>query len=244
MTKKLLFSLTILISSVLFVSCTANSPTNNETTVEEEPDSEDVKEELNSIEEENSSEDELEKSVEYEGKIFERVYNLENNKEIYYALNEPILIISDGEYQLLNTLPEDDFPSCPQLSPNKENIVYIAPFEFELDGNVYIYNLEEEKLDILIQVQDENGTTAKVVTWLDDNRLLVIIGSSNGTITKGGDLFMFDIDTGDLELIKNVDLPQEITDVKIINDEVVIDIIEWDDTFQSFTTEEMVLDIQ
>lgn len=57
----------------------------------------------------------------------------------------------------------------------------------------------------------------KKLQWLDDKNLLVIIGYGFGTITKGGDLFIVNIDTGSTySVYKTQDDKKEITDVEKI----------------------------
>lgn len=59
----------------------------------------------------------------------------------------------------------------------------------------------------------------KRLRWLDEKNLLVTIGYGFGTITKGGDLFVVNIDTGNTySVYKTQDDKKEIVDVDIILD--------------------------
>lgn len=61
----------------------------------------------------------------------------------------------------------------------------------------------------------------KKLQWWDDKNLLVTIGYGFGTITKGGDLFIVNIDTGSAySVYKTQDDKKEVTDVeKVLNND-------------------------
>lgn len=179
-----------------------------------------------------------EEVLEYNDALFKVVYELGNSKKIYYSDSRIILIKTVEEYKQLNDINiNDGFASFPVLSPNKKNIAYISPFEFELYGSVYIYNIEDELNGKVVQVDLDKSDTAKVVKWLDDDRLLVIIGFGTGTVSKGGDLYLYNKISNKTTLIKAVEGKKEIIDFKIAEDRVILEIITWDDDYREYVSE-------
>lgn len=175
---------------------------------------------------------------EHNDESFEIAYELPNSQKIYYS-KARIILISKGEgYKALNN-PDinDGFASFPKLSPDKKNIAYISPFEFELYGNVYIYNIEDDVNNKVVQVDYDKSDTAKVVKWLDDDRLLVIIGFGDGTVSKGGDLYLYNRLSNKTTLIKEVENKKEIVDFEIADDRIILEIITWDEDCREYTTE-------
>ena len=212
----------------------------------------DLQNETNNVNQEDGDNTDEEKDVvgenketiEYEDQIYERVGEAKGNKVIYYSENRTILIKSEGGYNKINQVENNGFASLPQLSPNKENIAYISPYEFELNGEIYIHNLENNKNEKLIQVNKDKDEAAKVVKWLDDERLLIIIGCGTGTVNIGGDFYTYNIKNKELKLIMDVEGSKQITDVNIIEKKVVLDVITWDENFTEYTTEQVTVNVE
>ncbi|AZV58702.1 DUF4652 domain-containing protein [Clostridium sp. AWRP] len=51
------------------------------------------------------------------------------------------------------------------------------------------------------QIENNAKLSPKYLEWADDKNLLVVIGYSSGSISKGGDLYMLNVDTGDNEIL-------------------------------------------
>ncbi|MCK8825912.1 DUF4652 domain-containing protein [Fuchsiella alkaliacetigena] len=172
--------------------------------------------------------------LEYEGKVYNKSYQVAAST-IYYSDERSILVKRAEELTLLNDINKDEFASYPVLAPDQKKFAYISPFEFELKGDVYLYDIENETSNKIIKVGVEKNDTAKVIKWLDNERLLTIIGFGVGTVSRGGDLYLYDLKTEQLSLIKEAEKPyEEIVDVHINEKEITVDIIEWDDQFMEF----------
>lgn len=78
-----------------------------------------------------------------------------------------------------------------------------------------------------IFVKDSNGTTSSFeitnnnkispiyIEWLDNKNLFVIIGSAQGTVSKGGNLYLLDVTTGKLSsVLQPTDKKQQIMTAK------------------------------
>lgn len=51
------------------------------------------------------------------------------------------------------------------------------------------------------EISGNNKISPRNIEWADDENLLVVIGSSQGTISKGGNLYMINVNTGETSLV-------------------------------------------
>ncbi|HEY9059746.1 MAG TPA: DUF4652 domain-containing protein [Pseudobacteroides sp.] len=180
--------------------------------------------------------------LEHYGMVYNKLYELPNNKQIYYNDYKNILFKSGDNHILLNNTGKDESASSsPVLSPNRKNIAYISPYEFELNGNVYVFDTDTEIAKKVIQVDIKQEDSAKVVKWLDDDRLLVIIGYGKGTVSRGGNLYLYNLKTDELKTLKRADEKEEIVDVNTGKGELLLDVITWDEEFIKYTTKQVRL---
>jgi len=138
-------------------------------------------------------------------------------RSIFIAKNEIISILS-GELS-----------SYPEFSPNKSKMAYIDSFDFETIGNVYIYDFATEENSKITDFEYGQSDTSKAVEWLNNENLLLIIGFAYGTITQGGDLYLYDLEEGTLNLLLESEGLMEIKDVKIIDDKIILSKVIWKD---------------
>ncbi|GAE07371.1 hypothetical protein [Paenibacillus sp. JCM 10914] len=57
---------------------------------------------------------------------------------IYAGEGPEIIIIQDGERTVISSI--DDYASKPLIAPDGQRLTYIAPFEFEMPGEVWLYD--------------------------------------------------------------------------------------------------------
>jgi len=177
--------------------------------------------------------------LDFDSNTYNKLYELPNDKQIYYSEYKSILFKSGEKLTLLNDINKDEFASSPVLSPDKKNIAYISPYEFELNGNVYIFDTDNETAKKAIQVDIKKEDSAKVVKWLDNDRLLVIIGYGKGTVSRGGNLYLYNIKTNELKAVKEVSEMEEIVDVNVGTEGTIIDIITWNEEHTEFKTKQV-----
>ncbi|QXE19064.1 DUF4652 domain-containing protein [Clostridium sp. 001] len=80
------------------------------------------------------------------------------------------------------------------------------------------------------KIENNAKLSPKYLEWADDKNLLVVIGYSNGSISKGGDLYMLNVDTGDNEiLIKMPSKKQQIMSAEKNGDIVNLKVNVYDD---------------
>lgn len=61
------------------------------------------------------------------------------------------------------------------------------------------------------EISDNKKISPLFITWVEDKKLLVVIGSSQGTVSKGGNLYLLDINTGKISpVLQTPDKKQQI----------------------------------
>jgi hypothetical protein len=125
----------------------------------------------------------------------------------------------------------DGVPSRPAVAPDLRKFAYIDALAWEDLGEVYMYDIEKGQSELIIKQNKDikEQYTPKVLTWLDNRRLLVIIGYAYGTVTAGGDLYLYNVDKGKLELVLTPGDDEEISDIKVNKDKVIITYAKWDE---------------
>lgn len=110
-------------------------------------------------------------------------------------------------------------------------------------GAIYINYKKGSKYLISIKNNQEQ-ITPKIAEWFDNNHLLVIVGNAYGTITRGGQLYMVDVNSLKVIPVYLTDnLKKEVTAVNRTNDGYKLSInIYDDDEYIKCHTEEVFLD--
>lgn len=129
---------------------------------------------------------------------------------------------------------EKNYPSEPKFSPNKKSAVYIAPLEWETIGRVYIYDLENNKKNVLIEPPNKN-LVPKEAVWIDNENLALILGESFGTVSIGGDIFTYNISSNNLKRMTNFKQIVQITSLEIKENTIIAKGIEYiDDNYLEY----------
>lgn len=147
-----------------------------------------------------------------------------------------IVIASEKEESVICSKP---YCAPPVVSPDGNKIAYIDNLTWEELGDVYLYDLEKRKSELIIN-QDKDikdQYTPKVLCWLDNNRLLAIIGFAYGTVSVGGELYLYDVEQGKLSLALEPGEQEEIRDIKVGKDEVTVEYAKFDEEWIKSTAE-------
>ncbi len=145
----------------------------------------------------------------------------------------PHIIKSNEEYYLITSQREgDNFTSRPVVSPDEKNIAFLTPYEFETISNVSIFSTTDMTNKNITYLDYSQDMSFKSVNFLDNENLLVVIGAAYGTISWGGELYLLNINTEELTLIREVANDNEqIIEAKLVDDKISLEIIIWDDNF-------------
>ncbi|MBT2605634.1 DUF4652 domain-containing protein [Bacillus sp. ISL-53] len=88
-----------------------------------------------------------------------------------------------------------------KLKINNNKIMFIKPYEFELQGEVYMGDLNDLNNIRKLTIPIGSDESIKDIAWLDNDRILLIIGYNWGTVAIGGNLYKYDLHSEKLELI-------------------------------------------
>lgn len=176
--------------------------------------------------------------------IFDYVGTFKNGDDLYveayrYYMQDAaweMVLAKDGEIIKIF----DGLPSRPKFNKDRTKILYVDELQFEVVGNVTIYDSTTDQVTQLTHYDyGPEQTTVKDVEWFTEDKILCIVGFSTGTISQGGDLYLYDL-KGDqlkpLELESIIsewtDKAYEIADVYLADGVMELTLIEWtDDNF-------------
>lgn len=162
--------------------------------------------------------------------------------KLKYDYDEQIIYVEseDGTREVI----EDDFPSEPVISPDHSKAVYISPFEWECIGKLYLFDLIAAEKKVLIDPVDDTNVPKEVI-WISDDKLAVIMGFGHGTVSIGGNVFVYDISTGDIEKLTDYDQKIQITGINLRDKKLQLEGIKYTDEhfleFEKFTEERFFL---
>lgn len=123
---------------------------------------------------------------------------------------EILYIYPNGKKEII----DNDFASKPVYSPNGKQVVFISPLEWETIGKIYMYDLDIHKKSILVEFDDEKFVPKDVV-WLDEGNLALILGMAFGTISIGGDIYIYNIENKKFQRITEVEHRIQYTSLEV-----------------------------
>lgn len=134
--------------------------------------------------------------------------------KLEYDYDEQVIYVKreNGSKEIL----EDEFPSEPVISPDKTRAAYISPLEWETLGSLYMYDLLSEEKSTLV-VPNVEQHIPKVVQWLDNHKLIVIIGYAYGTVAIGGNAFIYNLGNQELIQLTHYSMHTQFVEIKIDN---------------------------
>lgn len=170
---------------------------------------------------------------------------LMDESELIYRSNESggmrlISYIKNNKEKLIN----DNGPSEPVINSSKDKVAFIDNYYWEAIGNVWVFDVNKEKSEIIIKSATGDQQKPKSLTWYDDNKLLVVIGYAYGTVSVGGNLYIYDFDTKELSLIIMADINTEIIDAEIVADGVKVNYAKFNENMTEYEVESEIISIE
>lgn len=178
--------------------------------------------------------------------------HLNDGSEIYYLseglyfkieLVSEIIIKKNESYHLV----EKGALSVPTISPSGDKIAFVSGVGFEANGTINIYQDDQlsQVMSDDLEKKQEQSRTVKSCEWLDDNRLISIIGFDTGTVTQGGDVYFINTETGDLKLVIDTKDGKEVVLLTYEDDLLNYEVVTWIDSgYMYYTYETYQLDIR
>jgi hypothetical protein len=139
------------------------------------------------------------------------------------------------------TEPNDPNPWIP--SPNGDKEVMLEGYgEFESVGTIVLKNMGNNKME---NVDFNHGRqwTPKKIEWYDNDSLLMIIGMTHGTVTRGGDVYHLNLNTLELTPVIELSDREEVADFKIDGSQLIYDVFIHDEDYNGGYQETRTLDL-
>ena len=159
-------------------------------------------------------------------------------KNVIYPENEPPFIQikkGDGVETISNV---DEYPSRPEISSDKLKMAYIAPFEFEMAGDVWLYiSSSGDNRKIIFKEEFGADKSAKKLLWVDNDHLFVLVGNKVGTISSNREIYLYDMSSNKTKSVLKVGENQDIEEITIYEKSVVLNIATYNHDFSDHTNE-------
>lgn len=166
---------------------------------------------------------------------------LVHDKSVFYPKEGPKSIKIVRDETEITISGQEEYPSPPDISPDKLRLAYISPFEFELAGEVFVYTVEKDSPEKIVDLNDfPDSKSAHRIAWLDDQNLLIVIQSTYGTMSTGGSLAVYNFEIENLIPIEEFNSRQSVWEITVNNNMVTLQIAAYDDNLMNYTLENKV----
>lgn len=158
----------------------------------------------------------------------------------------PFIKVKLGD-EWLEISPVDEYPSSPVISPDQRRMAYIAPYEFEMAGQVYLYTAGDREGTVLLGRDSIPGRqTPYRLMWMDEAKLAVLLGYQYGTIPSRRELLEVDVTTGAKRTILEVSERQDIREMALEPDGEGIRLVvaEYNEDFTDAVEKTMRIDLR
>lgn len=152
------------------------------------------------------------------------LYVTEYNADPSY--NYALSLIREGEngFERLIIHRDYQFISGMAISPNCRTLVFT---DFEMESGfttIYLYDIEtEEKRDFSLEDELPRDHDAFSFYWLDDRYLLLAERLDHGSISRGGNIYVYDTETEQCRpLIETSQYELQLQTINALNDELLL----------------------
>lgn len=171
-----------------------------------------------------------------------KIYNqrvINEDVTLFYYPSYPIVIQNKEGLNVLT----NDMDMVPEVSPNGKKLLFVSPFEFEMIGDLYVYDVDKNILEKVIEKTGQN--TVKAAKWYTNNQILFIEGYAYGTVSLGGILNLLDLNTLEVvELVSGENDYEEITNVYNENGIWYYDKVTHDENFMNYVIKKYRLELK
>lgn len=123
--------------------------------------------------------------------------------DINYRRSDNHIEFIDGKDGMVKILV-DDISSKPEVSPNGLKAIYLSPYEWEALTSLYLFNLQTGENTKLIE-PDEDSFVPKYAIWINDSHIAYTYAFAYGTISDGGNVYIYNIDEGNTHKVTDWD---------------------------------------
>jgi hypothetical protein len=160
------------------------------------------------------------------------------NETVQYPENEApfIKVKREDQWQEISTI--DDYPSKPNINLDQVSMVFVSPYEFELAGDAWIYNIEKnEKKQIFTHQQAGEQKSVKNVLWFNDEHVLILTGNTYGTVPSCRTLYLLNVNNDKIEQIVQLESNQNLREIEVKDEtSITFTVDTYDDEMLNFTS--------
>lgn len=160
------------------------------------------------------------------------------NETVQYPENEApfIKVKREDKWQEISTI--DDYPSKPNINEAGTSMVFVSPYEFELAGDAWLYNIEKnEKKQIFTHQQAGEQKSVKNVLWFNQEHVLILTGNTYGTVPSSRNLYLLNVNNDKVEQIVQLESNQNMSEIEIKDDDSITYTVDtYDDEMLNFTS--------
>jgi hypothetical protein len=138
------------------------------------------------------------------------------DETVLYPENEPPTIKIKVGKDWREIATTDDYPSKPEINSDKTKLAFISPFEFEMVGEVWLYDIANDKNEkIFSKEQSGTDSSARRLLWFDTHHLIIVTGNTFGTVSSNRTLYLLDTHNNNLHQIFQAETNQDIRDLVV-----------------------------
>lgn len=161
---------------------------------------------------------------------------------VYTEDGQPTIRFVEGKQEEVIS-GDEEYPSQPVIAPDGSKLAYISPYEFEMVGEVWLYEPGKGKSLLISQDLFQYDESAKRVLWLDASHLLLLTGNTYGTITSNTRLDIYDLADDKRYPFVQAEANQDIRDISLKDNKVILDIATYDEEFMNATIQEVAYEV-
>ena len=179
---------------------------------------------------------ELKNNICISKEIFSNQIKNKSEEIIEEELNNGYKLVygEENEIKLIKEISIDRLASKPNVSPDKSRLIYISPYEWEVLGDLHLCNLHGEnvKSEIILSAEKisemvDPSKKVKVAKWKNNEQLYLIIGQGYGTVSEGGDLYIYDIIKNKLSKVYTCNYREEIVNFEVNEEKINLTIVKF-----------------
>lgn len=123
-----------------------------------------------------------------------KVFDMKEGNRLYLSKTGSRYVLSMLVDNHIEKIHEDWNISVIKPSPDRSKVIF-NDFDFEVTAKVYLYDVEKKQKKELSMSELPNLRTAAFMEWLDDRYFLFVVQLNQGTVVRGGELYVYDTET-------------------------------------------------
>lgn len=123
-----------------------------------------------------------------------KVFDMKEGNRLYLSKTGSRYVLSMLVDNHIEKIHEDWNISVIKPSPDRSKVIF-NDFDFEVTAKVYLYDVEKKQKKQLNLSELPNLRTASYMEWIDYRYFLFVVQLDQGSVVKGGELYVYDTET-------------------------------------------------